>query len=934
MITLMSDTNQFAPAPVPSASSETHPLHGRGIPTVYSQEAMGGYPGQAPAQRSTAYKPLLYSMPGNKAEQIITDLENFSVEERMEIMPWVKAVNTEGRPLIASVNSMQKNFQVTHGTEFGLETLIAGSFTPEQIPIGFYQGTLVKEGVGSKRFPTDVSNHDISLKYMIMEKYTCFIRGSSTSVQPGDASRIAHSCRDYNVLLVPMCVENDLYDAHSDNSGLSSPRASGGTPASTAASSPVKNNSPLKDSKQSTGSSMRGESVGLCDDMMKIDARQLMASLGVDLQSTDKTVLQALILGVTNSDVRAGDPFLTHYNIDKENGFWGTIETIGQPGPNQRTVHCMCGNFYNLLASQINTEKRFLNKRSLSELDQPEYVSLADVMQNDKTKAHKMGEIISVDPVTCHHRRCRIENNPTPNELARESASKATVAKFLSDQKAKQVADLEEMDFEGKLDRLSEELGPRIILDILGFDLDADLKGKMILEINAQAAPLPNLILQKRELYGVTVHDNPDRIGGKSTYTAGFIPAGVPLGVSIGVLMPLHKVPVSYQTECYLLPSRFEDVPTCLVAVRAKGPLGRFNTAYIPHSCNGQTVSLGFRPHGEDEHTHQLGLGDALYTRLGAILPCLRAQPFGRQFSARDFIVYTTTVDGIEPGSEITENKFPSVLAAPPLFPKAVCFEALSTEIKGAPPTWCAIPCDCNYPNACGKSTYRILNRRIDGVDPLNPRQYGPHTKSYDDKPDKKTLDERKAKIQLMRLSGRTVRDTLPPFGDNPTADAISSMATGELAFDCATFDYSALDYSGDSYYEGAIREEDMEETEVVLPASGRKRQRLLDNDSDEEPEAGKKSQKAVHGRHLVSKTTGKALAPLLGVPEDGAFQSPKVAPRVIVPAVAPTQKGVCPTCSLPVLSTQLRYKHGGAYYHQPCLDKSKADKPSGSEGE
>jgi hypothetical protein len=337
-------------------------------------------------------------------------------------------------------------------------------------------------------------------------------------------------------------------------------------------------------------------------------------------------------------------------------------------------------------------------------------------------------------------------------------------------------------------------------------------------------------------------------------------------------------------------------------------------------------------------------LGDALYTRLGAVLPCLRAQPFGRQFSARDFIVYNTTVDGIEPGSEITENKFPSVLAAPPLFPKAVCFEALSAEVKGAPPAWCAVPCDCNYPNACGKSTYRILNRRIDGVDPLNPRQYGPKTKSYDDKPDKKTLDERNAKIQLMRLSGRTVRDTLTPFGNNPTADAISSMATGELAFDCATFDYSAFDYSGDSYYEGAIREEDMEETEVVLPASGRKRQRQLDSDSDEEPEAGKKSQKAspVHGRHLVSKATGKALAPLFGVPEDDAFQSPKVAPpprviapppRVIVPTVAPTHKGVCPTCSQPVLSNQLRYKHGGAYYHQPCLDKSNADKPSGSEG-
>jgi hypothetical protein len=130
-----------------------------------------------------------------------------------------------------------------------------------------------------------------------------------------------------------------------------------------------------------------------------------------------------------------------------------------------------------------------------------------------------------------------------------------------------------------------------------------------------------------------------------------------------------------------------------------------------------------------------------------------------------------------------------------------------------------------------------------------------------------------------------------------------------------------------------------------VLPASGRKRQRQLDSDSDEEPEAGKKSQKAspVHGRHLVSKTTGKALAPLFGVPEDGAFQSPKVAPpprailpppRVIVPTVAPTHKGVCPTCGQPVLSTQLRYRRGGAYYHQPCLDKSKADKPSSSEGE
>ena len=56
---LLGVPHQFAPAPVPSASSETHPLHGRGIPTVYSQEAMGGYPGQAPAQRSTAYKPLL-----------------------------------------------------------------------------------------------------------------------------------------------------------------------------------------------------------------------------------------------------------------------------------------------------------------------------------------------------------------------------------------------------------------------------------------------------------------------------------------------------------------------------------------------------------------------------------------------------------------------------------------------------------------------------------------------------------------------------------------------------------------------------------------------------------------------------------------------------------------------------------------------------------
>ena len=66
MIILMSDTNQSTP--VPSASSETHSLHGSGIPTIY-EEVMGGYPGQAPAQRSTAYTPLLYSMPGNKAEQ-------------------------------------------------------------------------------------------------------------------------------------------------------------------------------------------------------------------------------------------------------------------------------------------------------------------------------------------------------------------------------------------------------------------------------------------------------------------------------------------------------------------------------------------------------------------------------------------------------------------------------------------------------------------------------------------------------------------------------------------------------------------------------------------------------------------------------------------------------------------------------------------------